>query len=52
MMNDTLIIVSMTSWTKRIGNCVAVINSLIDQTMMPDHMIKKSVDFSKKYLDK
>lgn len=38
MINDTLIIVSMTSWTKRIGNCVAVINSLIDQTIMPDHI--------------
>lgn len=30
------IIVTMTSWKKRIGNCVKVINTILDQTVRPD----------------
>lgn len=36
MINDKQIIVSMTSWPKRIGNISRVIFSLLNQTIMPD----------------
>ena len=48
-----MIIVSLTSWTKRIGNVRAVVASLLDQTMMPDRIeINLSLDeFPKRTAD-
>ena len=40
-----MIIVSLTSWTKRIGNVKAVVESLIDQSLKPDRIeINLSID--------
>ena len=33
-----MIVVSMTSWTKRIGNCKTAIGSLLNQNLMPDYI--------------
>ena len=36
MFNNHRVVVTMTSWTKRVGNCVKVIQSVLDNTMKPD----------------
>lgn len=36
MFNNQKIVVTMTSWTKRIGNCVKVIQSILENTVKPD----------------
>ena len=44
------IIVTMTSWKKRIGNCVKVINAILNQTIRPDiiYLNLSSEEFSNK----
>ena len=36
--NESIVIVSMTSWTKRIDNCKTVIESLLSQTIVPNYI--------------
>ena len=36
MFNNHKIVVTMTSWTKRIGNCFGVIQTILDNTLKPD----------------
>ena len=36
MFNNQKVVVTMTSWSKRIGNCVKVIQSILDNTVKPD----------------
>ena len=36
MFNNQKVVVTMTSWSKRIGNCVKVIQSVLDNTVKPD----------------
>ena len=36
MFNNQKVVVTMTSWSKRIGNCVKVIQSILDNTVNPD----------------
>lgn len=36
MFNNQKVVVTMTSWTKRIGNCVKVIQSILENTVIPD----------------
>ena len=36
MYNGHKIVVTMTSWTKRIGNCAAVVKSVLGNTVKPD----------------
>lgn len=38
MIDNRLIIVSMTSWEKRINNVKTVVSSLLDQRLMPDYI--------------
>ena len=53
MWNNNLIIVSMTSWPKRIGNCYTVLKSIIDQTLVPDNieLNLSIIEFPNKYKD-
>ncbi len=45
MYNGKRIVVSMTSWTKRIGNVATVVSSLLNQALMPDSIeINLSLD--------
>lgn len=36
MFNGHKVVVAMTSWTKRIGNCYQVVKSILNNTMKPD----------------
>ena len=36
MFNGHKVVVTMTSWTKRIGNCYQVVKSILNNTMKPD----------------
>ena len=36
MFNNHRVVVSMTSWTKRIGNCYSVVKSILDGSVKPD----------------
>ena len=53
MWNNNLIIVSMTSWPKRIGNCYTVLKSIIDQTLVSDNieLNLSTIEFPNKYKD-
>lgn len=36
MFEGKKVVVTMTSWTRRIGNCVKVIQSILDNSVKPD----------------
>ena len=36
MLQNHKVVVTMTSWTKRIGNCASIVKSLLGNTLKPD----------------